>query len=40
MSSKEYRERVQKTERIIGDISLYAMVFIVAGLISTLVRLP
>ena len=40
MSSEEYRHRVQKTERIVGEISLYAMVFIVVGLISALVRLP
>ena len=33
MSKREYTETVQKTEAIIGSVCLYAMVFIVTGLV-------
>jgi hypothetical protein len=33
MSKREYTETVQKAEAIIGTVCLYAMVFIVTGLV-------
>lgn len=33
MSKREYTETVQKTEAIVGSVCLYAMAFIVPGLV-------
>ena len=35
--SEEFKKDIEKAERIIGDISLYSMVFIVAFLVKVLV---
>lgn len=38
MSKREYTETVEKTEAVVGAICLYAMVFIITGLVYAVVQ--